>query len=57
MHINNQDCVKILKFYKIKIPKTKKMLKKQAAKIMSTKLCCRITQHKTTTKKRNQRKK
>ena len=47
MFINNKDCVKILKFYKVKIPKTRKMLKKQAAKIMTTHLCRRITKNTT----------
>ena len=47
MMLNNRDCVKILKFYKVKIPKTRKMLKKQAAKIMTNHLCCRITKNTT----------
>jgi len=37
--INNKDYTKILKFYNIQIPKSKKMLKYKANKIISQKLC------------------
>jgi len=56
MFLNNKDCVKILTFYKVKIPKTRKMLKKQAAKIMTNHLCCRITKN-TTKSSRHKRNK
>jgi hypothetical protein len=37
--LTNKDYVSILKFYKLKIPKSKRLLKIQAEKIMSQKLC------------------
>ena len=37
--INNKDYTKILNFYNIEIPKSKKMLKHKANKIISQKLC------------------
>jgi hypothetical protein len=37
--LTNQDYKDILNYYKLSIPKSKKMLKVQAEKIMSDKLC------------------
>jgi len=37
--LNNDDYIKILKFYKKTIPKSKSILKNQAEKILSSKLC------------------
>lgn len=37
--INNKDYTEILKFYNIEIPKSKKILKYKANKIISQKLC------------------
>ena len=37
--ISNDDYKKILEFYKKPIPKTKKLLKIEAEKILATKLC------------------
>jgi hypothetical protein len=37
--LTNKDYVSILKFYKLKIPKSKRLLKINAEKIMSQKLC------------------
>lgn len=37
--ITNNDYVSILKFYKINIPKSKRLLQKQAEHIMADKLC------------------
>jgi hypothetical protein len=37
--LTNKDYVSILKFYKFKIPKSKRLLKFNAEKIMSQKLC------------------
>jgi len=37
--ITNNDYKKILEFYKISIPKSKKMIKIEAEKILATKLC------------------
>lgn len=37
--LTNKDYVSILKYYKINIPKSKRLLKIQAEKIMSDKLC------------------
>jgi hypothetical protein len=37
--ITNNDYKKILNFYKISIPKSKKMIKIEAEKIIATKLC------------------
>lgn len=37
--LTNQDYKDILNYYKLSIPKSKKMLKVQAEKIMSEKLC------------------
>lgn len=37
--INYKDNIKILKFYKVNIPKSKKAIKKKADEILSTKLC------------------
>jgi|688.fasta_scaffold1357394_2 hypothetical protein len=37
--ITNKDYTSILKYYNINIPKSKRLLKKQAEKIMSEKLC------------------
>jgi len=47
MLISNQDCLKILKFYKMKIPKTKHKLKIKAARIMKSNLCRRVTKNNT----------
>jgi hypothetical protein len=37
--LTNNDYVSILKYYKINIPRSKRLLKKQAEKIMAEKLC------------------
>jgi hypothetical protein len=37
--LNDKDYTSILKYYKIKIPKSKRLLKMQAENIMSEKLC------------------
>jgi len=37
--LTNKDYINILKYYKINIPKSKRLLKQQAEKIISTKLC------------------
>ena len=37
--ITDNDYKKILEFYKINIPKSKRLLKIQAEKILATKLC------------------
>jgi len=37
--ITNNEYIKILEFYKIPIPKTKKLIQKEAEKILSEKLC------------------
>ena len=42
--ITNNEYIKILEFYKISIPKTKKLIQKEAENIMSEKLCKCIKQ-------------
>lgn len=37
--LTTKDYISILKYYKLNIPKSKKLLKKHAEKIMSEKLC------------------
>jgi hypothetical protein len=37
--LTNKDYISILKYYKLNIPKSKRLLKKQAEKIMAEKLC------------------
>lgn len=37
--LSNKDYISILKYYNINIPKSKRLLKKQAEKIMAEKLC------------------
>ena len=37
--LKNKDYISILKFYKINIPKSKRLLKQQAENILSEKLC------------------
>ena len=37
--LTNKDYINILKFYKINIPKSKRLLKKKAEEIMGEKLC------------------
>lgn len=37
--LNNNDYISILKYYNIKIPKSKMLIKAQAEKIMAQKLC------------------
>jgi hypothetical protein len=37
--ITNEDYIKILEFYKINIPKSKRLLKLRAEKILAIKLC------------------
>lgn len=37
--LTNKDYISILKYYKMNIPKSKRLLKKQAETIMSEKLC------------------
>ena len=37
--LTNNDYISILNYYKLSIPKSKKLLEKQAEKIMATKLC------------------
>ena len=37
--LTNKDYINILKYYKLNIPKSKRLLKKQAEKIMAQKLC------------------
>jgi hypothetical protein len=37
--LTNKDYTSILNFYKMKIPKSKRLLKKQAEQIMAEKLC------------------
>ena len=39
IELTNEDYVNILTFYKMNIPKSKRLLKKQAESIMSEKLC------------------
>jgi len=39
LELTNKDYIDILKFYKITIPKSKRLLKQQAEKIMAEKLC------------------
>jgi hypothetical protein len=38
-HLNNTDYTQILEFYKKQIPKSKKILKLEAEKILASKLC------------------
>jgi hypothetical protein len=38
-NINESDYIKILEYYNIKIPTSKRLLQKQAEKIMANKLC------------------
>ena len=42
--ITNNEYIKILDFYKIPIPKTKKLIQKEAENILSEKLCKCIKQ-------------
>jgi hypothetical protein len=37
--LKNKDYINILKFYKLNIPKSKRLLKQQAENILSEKLC------------------
>jgi hypothetical protein len=37
--LTNKDYISILQFYKMRIPKSKRLLKRQAEDIMSSKLC------------------
>ena len=37
--LTNKDYISILNFYKMKIPKSKQLLKKEAEQIMAEKLC------------------
>jgi len=37
--LTNKDYISILKYYKLNIPKSKRLLRKQAEKIMAEKLC------------------
>jgi L-amino acid N-acyltransferase YncA len=37
--LTNKDYVSILKYYNLSIPKSKRLLQKQAEQIMATKLC------------------
>ncbi len=37
--LTNNDYISILKYYNLNIPKSKRLLKKQAEKIMAEKLC------------------
>ena len=37
--LTNKDYVSILKYYNLPIPKSKRLLQKQAEQIMATKLC------------------
>ena len=37
--ITNNEYIKILEFYKIPIPKTKKLIQKEAEHVLSEKLC------------------
>jgi len=39
LKITNNEYIKILEFYKIPIPETKKQIQKEAEKILSEKLC------------------
>lgn len=39
LELTTQDYTNILQFYKMRIPKSKRLLKKQAENIMSSKLC------------------
>jgi len=39
LELTNKDYVSILKYYNINIPRTKRLLKKQAEHIMAEKLC------------------
>ena len=39
IELTNKDYVSILKYYNINIPKSKRLLKKRAEKIMAEKLC------------------
>jgi hypothetical protein len=39
LELTNKDYINILKYYKLNIPKSKKLLKLQAEKIMAKKLC------------------
>ena len=48
--LTNKDYINILKFYKINIPKSKRILKKKAEEIMGEKLCKCIKKVKKTDK-------
>ena len=39
IELTNKEYVSILKYYNINIPKSKRLLKKRAEKIMAEKLC------------------
>jgi hypothetical protein len=39
VELTNKDYVSILKYYNLNIPRSKRLLKKQAEKIMADKLC------------------
>jgi len=39
LELTTQDYTNILQYYKMRIPKSKRLLKKQAENIMSSKLC------------------
>jgi hypothetical protein len=39
MKMHNNDYIQILKYYKVSIPKSKRLIEKEAEKILSLKLC------------------
>ena len=39
MGLTKKDYIKILKYYKLSVPKNRKTLKKRAEKVLATKLC------------------
>jgi hypothetical protein len=49
--LSNEDYINILTYYKMDIPKSKRLLKKQAENIMSEKLCKCINKVKKSNKK------
>jgi hypothetical protein len=54
MNLHNEDYIDILNYYKIPVPKSKRLLQLEAEKILSSKLCKCIKKVNATTNNKNE---
>lgn len=54
MNLHNEDYIDILKYYKLQVPKSKRLIQLEAEKILSSKLCKCIKKVSAVSKRENE---